>query len=137
MKTSIFFKNMTNFYNNFTLYLVKLASDCKEVICTKHILKTRKNKKQVASMTKRFICFSPMVLFRYLLITLSNIFYLIIYRFVEKVNNFGLRRYRIYHTGITRRRNPKPENWERNMFCDLIYCADCGRKPWFNVKHDK
>ena len=29
--------------------------------------------------------------------------------------------------GKTRRRNPKPENWERNMFCDLLYCADCGK----------
>lgn len=39
--------------------------------------------------------------------------------------------------GKTRRRNPKPDNWERNMFCDLLYCADCGRKLWFNIKHDK
>ena len=39
--------------------------------------------------------------------------------------------------GKTRRRNLKPENWERNMFCDLLYCADCGRKLWFNIKHDK
>ena len=39
--------------------------------------------------------------------------------------------------GKTRRRNPKPENWERNMFCDLLYCADCRRKLWFNIKHDK
>ena len=39
--------------------------------------------------------------------------------------------------GKTRRRNPKPENWERNMFCDLLYCADCGQKLWFNIKHDK
>lgn len=39
--------------------------------------------------------------------------------------------------GKTRRRQPKDENWERNMFCDLLYCADCGRKLWFNIKHDK
>ena len=39
--------------------------------------------------------------------------------------------------GKTRRRNPKAENWERNMFSDLLYCADCGRKLWFNIKHDK
>lgn len=39
--------------------------------------------------------------------------------------------------GKTRRRNPKSENWERNMFCDLLYCADCRRKLWFNIKHDK
>lgn len=35
--------------------------------------------------------------------------------------------------GKTRRRNPKSENWERNMFCDLLYCADCRRKLWFNI----
>ena len=46
----------------------------------------------------------------------------------EQVQNF---------IGKTRRRNPKPENWERNMFCDLLYCADCGKKLWFNIKHDK
>ena len=39
--------------------------------------------------------------------------------------------------GKTRRRNPKPENCERNMFCDLLYCADCRKKLWFNIKHDK
>ncbi len=39
--------------------------------------------------------------------------------------------------GKTRRRNPKSENWERNMFCDILYCADCGKKLWFNIKHDK
>ena len=39
--------------------------------------------------------------------------------------------------GKTRRRKPKDSNYERNMFCDLLYCADCGRKLWFNIKHDK
>ncbi len=39
--------------------------------------------------------------------------------------------------GKTRRRKPKDTNYERNMFCDLLYCADCGRKLWFNIKHDK
>ena len=28
----------------------------------------------------------------------------------------------------TKRRAPKPENGEKNMFCDLLYCADCGSK---------
>jgi len=37
----------------------------------------------------------------------------------------------------TKRRAPKPANAEKNMFCDLVYCADCGSKLWFNVKHDK
>lgn len=37
----------------------------------------------------------------------------------------------------TKRRAPKKENAEKNMFCDLVFCADCGSKMWFNVKHDK
>ena len=37
----------------------------------------------------------------------------------------------------TKRRAPKHTNAEKNMFCDLVYCADCGSKMWFNVKHDK
>ncbi len=39
--------------------------------------------------------------------------------------------------GRTRRRQPKDENYRRHIFCDLLYCADCGRKLWFNIKHDK
>ncbi len=39
--------------------------------------------------------------------------------------------------GQTRRRQPKDENYQRHIFCDLLYCADCGRKLWFNIKHDK
>ncbi len=35
----------------------------------------------------------------------------------------------------TKRRAPKPENGEKNMFCDLLYCADCGSKLWYNVNH--
>ena len=30
----------------------------------------------------------------------------------------------------TKRRAPKSENAEKNMFCDLLYCADCGKKLW-------
>ncbi len=33
----------------------------------------------------------------------------------------------------TKRRKPKTA--EKNMFCDLLYCADCGSKLWFNVNH--
>ena len=29
--------------------------------------------------------------------------------------------------GNTKRRPPKPENGEKNMFVDLLYCADCGK----------
>jgi len=35
--------------------------------------------------------------------------------------------------GNTKRRAPKKENAEKNMFCDLLYCADCGSKLWFHV----
>ncbi len=33
----------------------------------------------------------------------------------------------------TKRRAPKSENAEKNMFCDLLYCADCGSKLWSHV----
>lgn len=33
----------------------------------------------------------------------------------------------------TKRRSPKKENAEKNMFCDLLYCADCGSKLWSHV----
>ena len=35
----------------------------------------------------------------------------------------------------TKRRPPKPGNGEKNPFCDLLYCADCGSKLWYNVNH--
>lgn len=35
--------------------------------------------------------------------------------------------------GKTKRRAPKKENAEKNMFSDLLYCADCGSKLWFHV----
>ena len=36
-------------------------------------------------------------------------------------------------TAKTKRRAPKPENGEKNMFSDVLYCADCGSKLWYNV----
>lgn len=30
--------------------------------------------------------------------------------------------------GNVKRRPPKPENGDKNIFCDLLYCADCGKK---------
>jgi len=36
-------------------------------------------------------------------------------------------------TKRTKRRAPKKGNAEKNMFCDLLYCADCGSKVWFHV----
>ena len=40
------------------------------------------------------------------------------------------------YTQDTVRKSPKPKNGERNMFCDLLYCADCGSKMWYNVNHN-
>jgi len=37
--------------------------------------------------------------------------------------------------GKTKRRAPNKELAEKNMFCDILYCADCGHKMWFNVCH--
>lgn len=34
-----------------------------------------------------------------------------------------------------KRRAPNPEHAENNMFCGLLYCADCGSPLWFNVNH--
>ncbi len=33
----------------------------------------------------------------------------------------------------TKRRAPKVG--DKNMFCDILYCADCGSKLWYNVNH--
>ena len=40
------------------------------------------------------------------------------------------------YTQDTVRKSPKKKNGERNMFCDLLYCADCGSKMWYNVNHN-
>ena len=34
-----------------------------------------------------------------------------------------------------KRRAPNPEHAKKNMFCGLLYCADCGSPLWFNVNH--
>lgn len=36
-------------------------------------------------------------------------------------------------TAKTKRRAPKKNNAQKNMFCDLFYCADCGNKLWFHT----
>ena len=33
----------------------------------------------------------------------------------------------------TKRRAPKQENGEKNMFCVFLYCADCGSKLWYHT----
>ena len=35
----------------------------------------------------------------------------------------------------TKRRKNKEHNGEKSMFSDILYCADCGAKMWFNVNH--
>ena len=36
-------------------------------------------------------------------------------------------------TKKTKRRAPKQENGEKNMYSDLLYCADCGSKLWYHT----
>ena len=33
----------------------------------------------------------------------------------------------------TKRRAPKEKHIEKSIFCDLVYCADCGNKLWFHT----
>ena len=35
--------------------------------------------------------------------------------------------------GKTKHRAPKAENGGKNMFADLLYCADCGSKLWYHI----
>ena len=35
--------------------------------------------------------------------------------------------------GNVKRRTPKPENGDKNIFCNLLYCADCGKKLWYHT----
>ncbi len=37
----------------------------------------------------------------------------------------------LMHT--SKRRAPKPENGEKNMFADFLRCADCGKKLWYHT----
>ena len=39
------------------------------------------------------------------------------------------------HKAKGKRRAPNKEHAEKNMFCGLLYCADCGHPLWFNVNH--
>ncbi len=36
-------------------------------------------------------------------------------------------------TSKTKRRAPKDENSEKNIFFDMLYCADCGSKLWYHT----
>lgn len=33
----------------------------------------------------------------------------------------------------TKHKAPKPENAEKSIFCDLLICADCGKKLWYHT----
>ena len=33
----------------------------------------------------------------------------------------------------TKRRAPKPQNGEKSIFSDFLYCADCGHKLWYHI----
>ncbi|MBQ7670191.1 MAG: recombinase family protein [Clostridia bacterium] len=35
--------------------------------------------------------------------------------------------------GKTKRRPPKKENGPKSIFCDFVYCADCGKKLWYHT----
>lgn len=35
--------------------------------------------------------------------------------------------------GKTKRRAPKPENGDKHILSDFLYCADCGSKLWYHV----
>lgn len=39
--------------------------------------------------------------------------------------------------GKRKHRAPKDPKKERNMFSDLMFCADCGSPMWYHVKHNK
>lgn len=39
------------------------------------------------------------------------------------------------HIKKAKRRAPNPEHAFKNIFCGMLYCADCGKPMWFNVNH--
>ncbi len=38
---------------------------------------------------------------------------------------------------ITKNKRRIPKSGKKSMFAGLLYCADCGSKLWYHVKHDK
>lgn len=85
---------------------------CGDIINFKTYSKSFKNKKRLANAEENWVIF-------------RNVHEPIVERdLFEQVQKL---------TGKTKRRAPKKENAEKNMFCDLLYCADCGKKLWFHT----
>ena len=85
---------------------------CGDIINFKTYSKSFKNKKRLENPEENWVIF-------------KNVHEPIIEREVfEQVQNL---------IGKTKRRAPKQENAEKNMFCELLFCADCGKKLWFHT----
>ena len=85
---------------------------CGDIINFKTYSKSFKNKKRLENPEENWVIFKNV----HDPIIESEVF--------EQVQNL---------IGKTKRRAPKQENAEKNMFCELLYCADCGKKLWFHT----
>ena len=85
---------------------------CGDIINFKTYSKSFKNKKRLENPEENWVIF-------------QNVHEPIIEReMIEQVQKL---------IGKTKRRAPKKENAEKNLFCELLYCADCGKKLWFHT----
>ncbi len=85
---------------------------CDDIINFKTYSKSYKNKKRYDNPKENWVIF-------------KGVHELIIDReSFELVQNLAVK---------TKRRTPKEDNGEKNMFCDFLYCADCGSKLWYHT----